>query len=134
MSICADLFIKNLESKNLKFAVRTADDGTVIVDFPYQGKVTKCIFSDENGCYFSLYLVYEEIPEEKFVDMLFVCNQLNAKYKWVTFYIDDEKNLILHDDAILSVDNAADEAFELLLRMVGISEESKPVIMKGIYA
>ena len=42
--------------------------------------------------------------------------------------------MVLHDDAILSVDNCCEEAFELLLRMVKIGDDVKPQIMKWIYA
>jgi hypothetical protein len=41
--------------------------------------------------------------------------------------------VILHDDAILAVETAADEAFELLVRMLKIGDEVKPQIMRTIY-
>ena len=41
---------------------------------------------------------------------------------------------MIHDDAILAVDTAAEEAFELLVRMVKIGEDVKPRIMRAIYA
>jgi len=134
MLICAEQFIENLKSKNLNYATGESDKGDTIVDFPYQGKVTKCIFSGEEGQYFSMYLVYERIPEEKVADLIFLCNELNAEYKWVTYYVDKDNDLVMHDDAILSADTAAEEAFELLVRMLKISEDIKPRIMKAIYA
>lgn len=134
MNICAELFTKNLEAKGLSFSTRVSDDGKdVLVDFPYQGKVVKCFFNGENGTYFSLYIVYENVPEDRVADLIFISNELNAKYKWVTFFVDQERDLMVHDDAILAVENAADEAFELLIRAIGISDEVKPIIMKGIY-
>ena len=76
---------------------------------------------------------FENIPEEKLADLIFACNELNTKYKWVTFYVDGDRDLMLHDDALLSYDTAAEEAFEMLLRMINISAEAKPVIMRALY-
>ncbi len=134
MSVCADLFTAMLDSKGLRYETRVDNDGDTVVDFPYQGKVAKCFFSGEQGEYYSLYVVYERIPEEKFADLLFLCNELNARYKWATFYLDQDRDLVIHDDALLSVESAADEAFELLVRILKIAEDVKPAIMKAIYA
>ena len=81
-----------------------------------------------------MYTCFESVPEDKFLEALIACNELNAQYKWVTFYIDKDKDIIVHDDAILNVETAAEEAFELLLRMLDITSDAKPVLMKAIYA
>lgn len=131
---CAERFVANLKEKNLNFSTGDTERGDTVVDFPYQGKVTKCIFSGEEGQYFSMYLVYERIPQEKVADVIFLCNELNAEYKWVTYYVDSDNDLVMHDDAIVSEDSAGSECFELLVRMLKISEDIKPKIMKAIYA
>ena len=131
---CAELFVELLKSKNLNFQSGVDKDGDSVVEFPYQGKVTKLIFSGTTTNYMSLYLVYERVPDEKYADAVFVCNELNARFKWATFSVDSDKAIIIHDDAILDVNNAADEAFELLLRIIRIGDDVKPIIMKTIYA
>ena len=132
--LCADLFIDFLKSKNFNFNSFVDNDGDVIVDFPYDGKIAKCIFSGDEGKYLSLYLVYENVPEDRIANMIFACNELNTKYKWITFYVDGDRDLMLHDDAILAPENAADEAFEILLRTINIGKEAKPTIMRALYA
>jgi len=134
MSTCAELFIALLESQNFHYASKIDDDGDVVVDFPYKGKTFKCFFSGEGGSYLSLYCVYENIPEDKLVDVIFLCNELNTKYKWITFYVDHDRDMMLHDDAILATENAAQETMELLARCINIGEEIKPLVMKAIYA
>lgn len=134
MLACAELFINNLKSKNLNFDVNEFPDGAVLVAFPYQGKVTRCIFNGDGGMYLSLYLVYERVPEEKIADVIFLCNEMNCEYKWATFYVDKDNDLVIHDDAILSVESAAEEAFELLVRIVRIAEDERQRIMKTIYS
>ena len=133
LKTCAQLFVDDLNAKEMNF--HSGNDGDVsYIEFPYKGKVAKLFFNGDQGEYLSIYLVYEHIPEEKFADMILTCNELNCMYKWVTFYVDNDSDLIFHDDAILSVENAADEAFELLVRILKIGDEVKPKIMKTIYA
>lgn len=131
---CAELFATLLKDKNLNFRTGTTDSGASVVEFPYNGKITKMFFGGENGEYLSMYLVYENVPEEKVADVIFACNDLNTEYKWVTFYVDKDNDIILHDDAILSTENAAEEAFELLIRMTQLAEKAKQPLMHAIYA
>ncbi len=130
----AEMFKEFLDAKELASDVREFESGETIINFPYGKNAVRCIFSSENGEYVSLYLDFEPIPEDKFIDVLIVCNELNSKFKWVKFYVDSDKDLMLEDDAILTNENAAEEVFELLIRMIKISEEAKPIIMKAIYA
>lgn len=133
MQACVEIFKNELDSKNLNYGFKELDSNVVNITFPYDGKVVNCIFTGESGEYLSLYLVYEKVPDEKTADVIFLCNELNCQYKWVTFFLDKENTLILHDDAILSVESAASESFELLLRLISIGGEQKANIMKTIY-
>lgn len=134
MLACAELFINYLKEKNYHFDVKQSNDGDIIVDFPNGGKNCRCFFSGTNGKYLSLYIVFERVPADKLADTLFVCNELNRDYKWATFYLDRDNDVVIHDDAILSVESAAAEAMELLIRLFNIADEAKPKIMRAIYA
>lgn len=134
MNACAELFTNFLKEKELSFESGIDNDGDSVVKFHYHGKTYRLYFSGNDGCYLSLYMVFENVPDDNFANALIVCNELNSQYKWVTFYIDKDNDIILHDDAILSVENASDEAFELLIHMLKISNDVKPRIMKAIYA
>jgi hypothetical protein len=48
--------------------------------------------------------------------------------------VDKDNDLMLHVDALLSAEDAADEAFEMLARMINIGKEAKNDLMKAIYA
>ena len=48
--------------------------------------------------------------------------------------MDKDNDLVFHDDAILSPENAAEEAFELLIRTLKITDDVKPTFMRAIYA
>ena len=134
MNLCAELMEKNLEAKKMNFKCGTTNKGDSVIEFPYSGKIAKMYFCGDEGHYLSIYVVYENVPKDKTADVIFACNKLNTEYKWVTFYLDDDNDVILHLDAILAPATAAEEAFELLVRMLNIGDEAKPVIMKAIYA
>ena len=133
LNTCASLFVENLKSKKLNYQCGTDKDGDSVVEFPSQGKIAKIFFAGDQGKYMSLYLVFEHVPADKVADVIFVCNDLNCRYKWVTFYVDKDNDVVFHDDAILSPSNAADEAFELLVRTLKIGDDVKPQIMRAIY-
>lgn len=134
MKVCAESFIKYLDSKNYHYSSREDKDGDVIVDFPYDGKVVKLVFAGDNGEYASLYMQYEKVPEDKRMKLIEVCNDLNCRFKWVTFFVDKDQDLMLQVDAKLYVETAADEAIELMVRMIKIGDDAKNEIMKAIYA
>ena len=134
MKLCAELLKKDLEAKKLKFQCSTDEDGDSLIELPYQGKTAKMFFCGDEGHYLSIYVVYENVPKDKIAPAIFACHALNVQYKWVTFYVDRENDVVLHLDAILDPATAAEESFELLVRTLKIGEEAKPVLMKGIYA
>ncbi len=134
MNICAESFVENLKSKNLEFNVKEFSNGDVGVKFPYKGKETTCVFADDDGHYLSLYMIYERISEDKFAEALVACNDLNRQYKWVSYYIDDDNDIVIKNNAILTPETAGEVAFELLVRMITIADEAKPTLMKAIYA
>ena len=134
LNTCAELFKSFIEAKGLACSTGADDDGDSVIEFPYKGKTAKMFFCGDEGHYLSIYVVYEEVPKDKTVDTIIACNALNVQYKWVTFYVDDDNDVVLHLDAILSPATAAEEAFELLVRTLNIGDEAKPIIMKAIYA
>ena len=134
LNTCAQLFVDDLESKNLNYQSGTSKQGDSVVDFPYEGKIAKMVFSGDKGEYFSLYIVYDHVHEDKVAEVIYACKEFNAEYKWVTAYVDSDNDLMFHEDALLSESNAADEAFELLVRALKIMGEVKPKFMRAIYA
>lgn len=130
---CAELFIEDLKAKELVCSVKEDSDGDVAVRFPYQGRDTCFIFRGEEGRYVSIFTVFESVPEEKVNDMYAVCNDLNATYRWLKFFVDRDNDLMVTDDAIVSEESAADECFELLGRRINILKEVKPIIMRALY-
>ena len=125
-------FKKYLDGKSLNYSSRADGENNGVIDLPFDGKVIRCFFTGDK--FLSIYLVFEKVPEEKLADVIFLCNELNSKYKWATFYVDKEGDPVVHDDALISGEFASEEAFELIIRILDISNKCKPEIMKCIYA
>ncbi len=129
----AQEFADFLDEKNLHYEARDFEGGSRLqIRFDKNGIVF--LFSGDDGRYVSMYTTIETVPADKIADVLIVCNELNAKYKWLKFYIDDDNDVLSEDDAILNGDSAADECFELMLRRLNILDEVRSPIMRAIYA
>lgn len=133
MNTCAELFVANLKSKNLTYEVRELEEETV-VSFPYDNRKTIFIFSGPEGEHAQMLTILERVPEEKFVDVVLACNQINSQFRYVKFVVDSDNDVTARTDAILDTGSADEECFELLIRSLKIIGDAKPVIMKAIYS
>ena len=133
MNVCAERFIAKLKSMNMTFDVVEPGDSTLVV-FPYKNRKTILEFRGENGDHVQLATLIESAPEDKFVDIVLACNQLNSTYRYVKFSVDSDNDIMARTDAILDVNSADEECFELLGRSIQIIEDAKAPIMKAIYA
>ena len=134
MVICAELFIAKMDAMGVNYNVKETDD-RVIISVPFSGTITNVILdNDDNGTHPALRTVFEHCPEDKMADVLFVCNQMNMRFRWVKFYVDNDSDIMIEDDAIVSPENAGDELLELVYRTATIIKEAKPMIMRAIYS
>ncbi len=134
MNTCAKAFADKLESKNLKYEVREIEEETLVI-FPYENRKTTFVFAGDDGEYAQTMTVIESMPnDDKFVEVVMVCNQLNRRFRFVKFVVDDDNDVMALSDAILDVNSAGDESFELLARSLKIISEARPQLMKAIYS
>ena len=63
-----------------------------------------------------------------------VCNDLNATYRWVKFYVDDDADIIADIDAVIDVASCGAECLQLVRRLVNITDEAYPEIAKALWA
>ena len=134
MSVCANLVKEFLDSKNLNYLSRLDSSGNTIISIDYEKYTTHLHFKGDEGEYLSLRIYYENIPEEKISDIIFLCNTFHKEYKWICVYVDDDNDLVIQHDAILCPENAADATMELFLRIAKIISSIKPRIMKTLYS
>ena len=60
--------------------------------------------------------------------MLHRCNLLNNRYRWVKFVVDDDLDLNLEADCILTPETAGSLCLEMLCRAARIAEDALPAI------
>ncbi len=135
MVVCAEMFVAKLRAKELTFNVSEMSDGDIRVMVPFSGKQFNAIFSgDDDGRRVAMRTVFEKCPEDRMADLLIVCNSLNVQYRWLKFCVDNDNDIMVEDDAILSPESAGEECFELLVRTASILDDVKPVIMRALYS
>ncbi|MCD8192406.1 MAG: YbjN domain-containing protein [Oscillospiraceae bacterium] len=94
------------------------------------------IVAFEEDCKYAAFRCFNfaKAPKDRFGHAMIACNELNKKYKWVKFYLDDDGDVTAENDAILDAATCGEVCFELMIRMTQIVNEAYPVIMKAIYA
>ena len=93
------------------------------------------VFFAENNtsCKIRAYSV-AKFPQEKMERMYKICNDLNFKFAWIKFYVDESDNTITaDDDAVIQLDSCGDEVYRCCIQMAQIVDEAYPTIMKGIW-
>ena len=134
MVVCAQAVIDTLNEKELTFDVTEREDGGVNIAVPFRSYRIVLLFDGgDEGSHVALRVVFESCPTNRVGGLLVICNSLNAQYRWLKFYIDDDRDIMIESDAILDFETAGDECYELISRTVSIIEEVKPRIMNGIY-
>ena len=56
----------------------------------------------------------------------YACNELNKRYRWVKFYIDDDGDIRCEMDALIDPVFVGDECAKLVRKMVNIIDEARP--------
>ena len=78
--------------------------------------------------------VIAHVPPNKTEAALKAINEANILYRWLTFFLDKDNDIIASGDAILSPNVVGDTCFELLNRTLGICDEAYTNFMKAIWA
>lgn len=91
------------------------------------------IFGDSDRYVSILIRDFAMVPEDKKEAMCVVLNDINAKYKYAKFSV-EEQAIIEQADVILTLDSCAEIIHEYIIRLTQILEESYKDIMRGIWA
>ena len=78
--------------------------------------------------------VIAHAPENKTDAALRAVNDLNVKYRWLAFFLDEDNDILANGDAILPANVVGDTCYELLQRTINICDEAYTHLMKCIWA
>lgn len=120
--------------------IKYTEDNEGAVSVKYNGKnlrtVNILVFFDKDGDN-DVHLACWEIASfhgDKYAAGLVACNALNGKYRWVSFFLDDDEDVQAAMDAIVDSQTVGEECLQLVKRMVGIIDGAYPELMKALYA
>lgn len=125
--------------KNVKFDVRRADNMSVLETGMRGTNVNaiKLVFisrDDDSDVAIRSFNITPKIPEDKKSVVLEAMNKLNSKYRFVKFALDDDGAISVSYDVPTSAGEVGGIAFEMLVRLVKIIDESYPELMKAIWS
>ena len=71
--------------------------------------------------------------EDRFVDVLKTCNELNNRFRWFKFSIDNDSDINMEIDCIVNEETAGEVVLELVQRLCNVVDEAYPELMEAIY-
>lgn len=78
--------------------------------------------------------VIAHVPENKTDVALAAINAANVNYRWLTFFLDKDNDIVASGDAIVVTDVVGANCHELLNRTLSITDEAYTSFMKAIWA
>ena len=91
-------------------------------------------FFDENDAEVRLVGSFTKVPENKLENAYEICNMCNARFRWVTFFVNLKNNsVLLKTDAIIQLDSCGEECETLMKLMTTVADEAYPMFMKEIW-
>ena len=135
----ASSFMEKMDSMGWKYRdPHTLENGNIHIDTSFNGKQTTInfsIFFDQDGHSATVRVVrLFPAPIDKKLQLLEDINNCNKQYRWVKYYIDDDNDVNLQIDAVISPETSGEVIVELISRTVSIIDETYPVFMHTIWA
>ena len=130
-------FVRTCDREGLKYQdPYTTDSGKNVVVLGVNGSHgnsydVKFLFdTDEKSVGVRVYR-FSKANRDNFARLLLACNDLNTKYRWLKFCIDDDRDLNIEIDAVIDPSTAGAVCTELFYRIISIAKDAYPVIMKA---
>ena len=130
-------YLRYMDKKGIKYTA--IDDRAVRVQYSGDNvnTIAVIVIFDENNSGKTVHFVVTSLAkfnEKKLANGLVVCNTLNQKFRWTKFYIDNDMDLRVEADAIVDDESVGEECAEMVQRIVQISDQAYPEVMKVVWA
>lgn len=135
----AKTFIQELERINWKYRPpQELENGKVAVSCGINGKSSHYdmhfFFDEDNHSVCIRVFELTRVPVDKKFQVMELINQLNAGYRWVKFFTNNEDNVNVQVDAVVNAENSGKITVELMARTFKIIDEIYPRFMKAIWS
>lgn len=138
MTEAVKLFIQEMDKRDVRHQEVFEAQGRTVVPIGFGIKSTNItihvIFDDNDYTVAIRCFGFLKISEDQFPQALVCCNELNQKKRWVKFYIDNDGEINIEDDAIVDNITAGSELLELVMRMAAIADEAYPILNRAIWS
>ena len=126
-------YLREMDKRGIKYS--EINDRMVRVVYSGENlssiKIIVCFDGDgEHLVQFACMEVASFKDDKKYAAALLACNQLNARFRWVKFYLDSDRDIRVEADAIVDIDTVGAECCEIVSRMVNIIDEAYTELMK----
>ena len=124
------LFCEKLNEENLFYQIHEENN---VVTIGYSGKnfksLTFAVIFDDDGSAVSIkaYSI-ATFKKNQLEDAYKFCNEMNTKYRWVKFYVDDDNELTASSDAIITKESIAEECIRMLALIISIVDSACEVL------
>ena len=131
-----EVYLREMQRRGIKYI----DVNDTHVKVRYNGDNTNeievnVIFNDDDTGFVALRCwSFGKIPENKRSLIINKCNELNAKYRWEKFYVDNDSDLAVGMDAITDINTVGNFCIQLVSRMVNIYDEAFPELMRVLWS
>lgn len=136
----AQAFVDALAKAKLKpKAVQELENGGNIVVIGVSGKNTNydvLFIFDAKGGTVSIRVprLVAGCPEDKTLALLDAINDINAKYRWLKFYLNKDQNIVAQADAYANASADDNVCMKMLFRFGNIIDECYPILMHALWA
>lgn len=134
MSSSLQFFSEYLDAKEIKYSVEDSNRLSVFLRGDNMSTIrTIFVFGNDGKDVAIRIFSVAKVPKDKLFKFYFVCSELNSKFRWVKFYVDDDGELTVAHDAVIDPYTIATECFELLMRICHIIDQAYPLLMKILW-
>ena len=121
-AVALQRFTRRLDSEGIKYSVSSDKD---VVRIVYNGdnfkSLTFTFIFDDDGKSFALRVFsIAQFTQAQLEDAYEFCNRMNDNYRWLRFYVDEDRELTAALDAVIPNDEVGEIGSELLHRAVNI--------------
>ncbi len=137
-NMSAKMVASYFTNEGLKFEVDGDDEEVIRISFNADNleRIRLSLFFNEENTNVAVRVFNLcKVEESKKPAIYAACNKLNDDYRWAKFCIDEEDNTVtVATDGVIRMDVAGEIAHELVMRLVNITDEAYPILMKALWA
>lgn len=72
--------------------------------------------------------------DENIESIYAICSKLNSQYRWVSFYVDSDNDILASASTFLGSEEVYEGSHDLILKMFNIVDRAYPEIMKALWS